>query len=52
MYVFNVQHLYFACLDEGKIKEHGTMLIRNLFLFARNTFFSVKNLKLEEPTPQ
>lgn len=31
------------------------MLIRNLFLFARNTFFSVKNLsliKLEEPTPQ
>ena len=47
VYVFNVQHLYSACLDEGKIKNTELCLsgIR-FYLPEAYFFFSVKKFKL------
>lgn len=46
--VFNVQHLYFACLDEGKIKNGEPCLYGIWFSLPAIFFFSVKKFKLEE----
>ena len=47
VYVFNVQHLYFACLDEGKIKNSEPCLYGIWFsLPAIYFFFSVHNSTL------
>ena len=50
--VFNVQHLYFACLDEGKIKNSEPCLSGIWFSLPENFFFSVKKFKLEEQPVQ
>lgn len=50
-----VQHLYFACLDEGKIKNTELCLPGVCFYLPEINFFSVKNINLikpEEQTPQ
>ena len=53
VYVFNVQHLYFACLDEGKIINSEPCLYGIWFsLPAIYFFFSVKKFKLEEQPVQ
>lgn len=48
LYVFNVQHLYFACLDEGKIKQNKTKnhaCLQFVFICLKFIFFCEK-LKL------